>query len=656
MHSSKGYCLLFIVKSIATLLRALPWGMALFIARVVGWTGYYVLPKKRRVVYANLKTVFAGRKSPAELRRISKKTLINFAQSIVEVLCFPKLRQLALGRFVKLKGREHVEQARAEGKGLILLAVHSGNWELANVVGSSLGYPYNLVANPHPKAPKLDALLNKYRGLWGAKIIAPGVATREIVRALKDNEIVILVLDQGGEDGSPVKFFGKTASMSTGAIRLGIKYGTPVCPVWINRTGPGRHCLTVFPPLELPSGDVPEKGMVEATRRAAKHFEGLLSANPEEYMWSYKVFKYTTEPHVLVLDDGRTGHLRQSQAVAQMLKGALAQRGKNSVERTVLVQYKSRFASKAFALYAFFAQYLPLLRREDALPFFLTKETCDALWADRSDFIISCGSSVGGLNFLLSRTDMARSICLLKPGLVSWDRFDLVIVPSHDDPPAALKTRAAVTKAALNLITPEYLKNQGTQLLNRYAHLKGNVRTKIGVLLGGDTKGVSFDEGQIRSLIRQLKEAALYFNADILFTTSRRTSPVIDALVAKEFRNFERCPLCIIANENNIPEAVGGILSLSELLVVSGESISMVSEAVSSGKRTIVFSPGGTYNPGSPSKYDHFVLDLAEQGYLVASSVKDLSMSIADMLRNKLTLKALNDRALVQKAIEGMLS
>ena len=49
------------------------------------------------------------------------------------------------------------------------------------------------------------------------------------------------------------------------------------------------------------------------------------------------------------------------------------------------------------------------------------------------------------------------------------------------------------------------------------------------------------------------------------------------------------CKLLVIANEKNIDEAVGGILALSDMVVVSGESVSMVSEAVASGKKVVAF-------------------------------------------------------------------
>jgi len=176
---------------------------------------------------------------------------------------------------------------------------------------------------------------------------------------------------------------------------------------------------------------------------------------------------------------------------------------------------------------------------------------------------VSCGSQTSGVNFILSRLFSTKAIHILKTGLIQWRWFSLIVLPEHDKPhPQSGTTPVVLTKAALNLITPQYLKEQKEKLLLRYSHLKNNVRLKIGVLIGGNTKGVVYDALQIRLLLRQLKEAAEHFNMDLLVTTSRRTPLAVDQTVIKELRNFNRCPLLIIPNESNIPEAVGGILAL----------------------------------------------------------------------------------------------
>jgi lauroyl/myristoyl acyltransferase len=105
--------------------------------------------------------------------------------------------------------------------------------------------------------------------------------------------------------------------MSTGAMRLALKYGCAVCPVWIERRGNGKHMLRISPAMSLTvTGDL-EKDLRVNIAKAANHFERLLKEHPEEYMWFYKVFKYSNQSRILIIDDGRTGHLRQSQALAR---------------------------------------------------------------------------------------------------------------------------------------------------------------------------------------------------------------------------------------------------------------------------------------------------------------------------------------------------
>jgi mitochondrial fission protein ELM1 len=79
--------------------------------------------------------------------------------------------------------------------------------------------------------------------------------------------------------------------------------------------------------------------------------------------------------------------------------------------------------------------------------------------------------------------------------------------------------------------------------------------------------------------------------AYLLATSSRRTPPWADEILKAALKGQKQCPLLVIANESNLKGAVPGILGLSDVLVVSGESISMVSEAIVSGKPVVVFLP-----------------------------------------------------------------
>jgi len=654
MNSFKKSFLFAGIKIAAFLFMLLPLGISLWIGRCLGWVGYHLLSRKRKVVYANLKAIFASTHSPSQLRIMSREVFINFLQSAVEFLSLPKFKRVGFEKFVDLQGKENIDIALERGKGVILLAIHSGSWELASVVGGVTKGPYHVVANDQSKLPQLDKMLNEYRTIAGAHVITAGVATKEIIRAMKDNEVVSLVLDQGGRTGQTVPFFGKSASMSTGAMRLALKYECAVCPVWIERYGNGKHVLKVSPEMTLTrTGDM-EKDIIANIAKAAKHFESLLREHPAEYVWFYKVFKYSNQSKIIILDDGRTGHLRQSQALAYHLRDVLRKKGKWADQNTVALQWRTPWAASLFSFYVFFAQYSDFLKREDCLKFFLTDTSFNDMMRYKADYVISCGSQASGVSFILSQNHLAKSVSILTPGLLSKERFDAVVLPDHDLPKPLRRSRLITTKVSLNLINAAYLKDQSEGLIKHFSHLKGNVRKKFGVLIGGNAKGVDFNETQISQLLDQIKDAALHYNADILLTTSRRTPGNIEQVIAKQLKNFERCPLCLIANQRNVPEAVGGILGLSDLVIVSGESISMVSEAVSSGRRTIVFSPHGPYGDKGRDKYEDFVLKLNERGYLMITSVDDLKSKIAQLLNHKIALKILDDQSNIQSGLEAI--
>ncbi|MDE2214215.1 MAG: mitochondrial fission ELM1 family protein [Candidatus Omnitrophica bacterium] len=654
MSSFRKSFLFAAVRTAAFIFMLLPMRTSLWLGRVLGWLGYYCLSQKRKVVYANLKTVFAGERSPRQLRILSREVFVNFIQSVVELLCLPKIKRLGFQKFVELEGSEHIDQGLSKGKGVIFLAIHSGSWELASIIGGVTNGSYHIVANEQPKLPQLDKMLNEYRTIAGARVITAGGAGKGIIKVLQDNGIVSLVLDQGGRTGLAVPFLGKTASMSTGAVRLALKYGCALCPVWIKRSAGGKHLLKVFPELSLvQTGDV-EKDVEANVGAAVRIFEGLLKEHPEEYLWFYKVFKYSTQARVLIIDDGRTGHLRQSQALSGNLREVLKKRGKFAQENTVSLQWRNNWSSSWLTFYVYLSQYFSFLKREVCLKYFLTDHCFEELMKHKADFVISCGSQAAGTNFVLSRNHLARSICILSPGIISHERFDAVVLPEHDRPNDFRRARLIRPKISPNLVNAAYLKEQEEGLLRYYSHLKGNVRTKFGVLLGGDTDGVRFEEAQIRELLGGLKEAALHYNADILLTTSRRTPPAVEQAVVREFKSFERSCLCIIANQRNIPEAVGGILALSDLVIVSGESISMISESLSSGRSTIVFSPHGRWSDHPRDKYEDFVLQLNDQGYLMLSSVDDIKAKITLIMSRKISLKSVDDTKIIQSGLEAI--
>ena len=657
MHSLNESLIFHSVSIFGAFVRLLPVSVALFIGRIVGMLAYYFDTRHKTLAYANLKMAFADSKSPSELKQITKQLFRNYGQNLIDLFRMPLIKPENFQKLISVEGIDHLSAGRQQGKGAIMLAMHFGSWELASLSCAMLNLPYKVMVKPQTRYSRLDELLNWYRSCGGYVVLSRGMDTRDFVRSLRNNEVIGMVVDQGGRDGVLVPFFGRNASMSVGAIRMGLKWGVPICFSVIHRDADGRHKMIVHKPLELINTGNPEKDIPANLNRITKIMEDYIRRYPSEYMWFYKIWKYSNETAIAILSDGKVGHLRQSQAVARLLQKALSERGVSAGVRTTEIIFKSRWHRTLFTILNLVIP--PVLYRAQLswLGLFLTAESFRQIQRITAEFIVSCGSVVAGVNNFLSRDYGAKSIVVLKPGLLGYRRFRLVILPQHEMR-RGNDARASIvyTKAAPNLITPEYQAQQSQALLKRYSHLKNNLKLKIGLFVGGDSKNIFLDEHQMKVLIHQLTEVAQEINADILATTSRRTPAPVEQLLHKRLRKHPRCPLLILAGQDNVPEAVGGILGLSDIQVVSGDSISMVSEAASSGKNTIVFLPElrkkGT---GAPNKHLDFIEMLGTQGYILASGIKDIGRAVYDIAKGKIQTKPLDDNPVILEAIRNII-
>ncbi|MBF0485684.1 MAG: mitochondrial fission ELM1 family protein [Candidatus Omnitrophica bacterium] len=652
MNSFQGLIAYFLLNIFSSFLRMIPLDASLVLGSCLGDLVFYVNKKLSRKVIMNLRLAYGKKKSSAELRRLQRQFFQVYGQSIIELARFPVIAKQGFARYVTVHGKEHFDVAIKKGKGVIFLSMHFGNWELSNLVGSMMGHPYNMVANDLEHINRVADFLNSLRRSAGCNIINPGIGGREIIKRLKANEIVTLVVDQGGKDGIPVPFFGEDASMSTGAVRLALKYDAAILLVNIYRLPHGKHVLTALPFELTRSADV-EKDVQMNLKRMTGVYERWIDEHPYEYIWSYKTWKLSKTRTVVVLDDGRTGHLRQSEAVARLLEGELKVKGFNVRQEVVSLKFRSSFFPFLLGLVTG-GKFLLGDRSVYFLKPFLSPDSFEKLACLKPDFVISAGARAATVNVWLAQDNRASNIAILRPGLVPLKHFSRVILPRHDIKNKKVPSCVVEVKAALNLIDKTYLDDNVKALENRFSHLKSNLRPKIGFLLGGDTKGLVMSEQQIRVVINQIKDAAQRFEMNILVTTSRRTSPMVEQLVSREFKDYERTALLIIANRSNVPEAVGGILGLSDVVVVSGESISMISEAACSGKKTVVFPIDGPNLKPIENKYTRFADDLSRQGGIVFSDTRSLASSIDGVLKGKIFIKPVNDTAVIKAALEGL--
>jgi len=627
-------------------IRALPLGFSLFLGRRLGELLYYFDLKHKAIAYANIKAALGDNLPLREVSRLTKKFYQAFGQNLMDIFLIPRVDKEYMRKYVSFEGKERIEEGFKKGKGVIFVAVHEGSWELYNIICANLGFPFLLFVREQ-RYPLLNGLLNAYRLQKGCKIIPRQNGIRQLIQALQDNQSIGMTADQGGKRGVAVKFFGKDASMAYGAVRLALRYGAVIIPVFYARLKGPYVKLFIESHFELKKTGNTEQDTADNLQALVHTFEKYILRYPQEYLWSYRIWKYSRERRILILSDKKTGHLRQSQALAEIAAKQLKKSGIKIRVDIVEIKFKHKFSRPALMFSSCLSGKYNCQGCLRCLKVFLREDVYRALTRVKPDIVISCGSSLAPVNYVLSRENLARSMVIMRPALLGVKRFDLVVMARHDRP--LKRKNVVVTEGALNLISEEYLKSQA-QNLSRATGYQPSPGFSLGFLLGGDTKYFHLDKETIAEVIRQIKSAAEKLNADILVTTSRRTSKEIENLVKEEFQGYGRCKLLIIANEKNMPEAVGGILGLARVAITSPESVSMVSEAASSGRYTLVFK-----SPGLVRKHQRFIDYFARNKYLYLVEPGALAGAINDIWLNKPQANKLKDSSLVEEAIKRIL-
>ncbi len=636
-------CALF--RLLGPVFRSMPVAAAFFIGRRLGDVLYACDGKHRRRVFDNLKTAFGRDMDIPALRRLTLDFYRTFGQNAIEIFLIPRIDGSYVAKYVAFEGKEYIDEAFKSGKGVIFVGVHAGSWELSNSLSTAYKIPFSMFVREQ-KLPRLNVLLNEYRRQKGARLIRKEDQMREMIRVLRANESFGMSADQGGRSGVLVPFLGRDASMASGAVKLAMRYGCAIVPFYCTRVSGPYIKLFLRKPVTFESADG-DSAVTENLRRLIEAFEDWIRRYPKDYLWTYRVWKYSRARTVMIVSDGKTGHLRQSQAVASLAAQRLKDRGYEVREVTVELGFlPGAMRAASFAVQSRLSNNITCGQCLECLRGAVTPEAFKALTQEHVDVVVSCGSSVAPVNRLISLYHGARSIAIMRPVMMGWGAFDLVVALAHDHPPS--KAGVVETQGAMNLVTPGYLEANRRELLAACPGLEG--KRIIGCLLGGDTKDFIFEPGAIETVLQQLKKAAEQIDGYLAVTTSRRTSAAVEAVVKKELAGYSRCPLLIVARENNVPYAVGGILAVSSITVVSPESISMVSEAASSGAYVVVFDL-----PGLRLKFQEFLAIFSRKKYIMLVGAEDLSAAVHNIWYNKPQRAQLADRQAVSEALARIL-
>jgi KDO2-lipid IV(A) lauroyltransferase len=273
------------------LIAHLPAAVGLWVGRRLGDLGWLVLRGRRRVALRNLARAFEGDRPIADRQRLGRRSFEHLGMNIVEACVFAFRPTATLLSRVDMVGIEHLEKASAEGRGILLLTAHLGNWELLAASHALTAFGLSVVVRPLDDV-MLDRVVERFRRRSGVALIPKRGGLRQILDALRRGRMVGVLLDQNASRGEGVfaPFFGTPASTSRSLALVSLRSGAPVVPVFIRRLPDGRHRVEIESALPFPvDGDV-----AAYTAAFNRSIEDAIRRAPDQWFWLHE--RWRTRP------------------------------------------------------------------------------------------------------------------------------------------------------------------------------------------------------------------------------------------------------------------------------------------------------------------------------------------------------------------------
>lgn len=260
-------------------------------ANALAFLWFDVIRLRRKMMIANIAVAFPD---------WSYEKRVSVARQSIQHLCFSFLEYLIiyhykpeyLDQYFEIKNRHIVDDQLKKGKGALLMTLHLGAIDFALVGYSGFGYKVNATLK-RINDVHIDKFVNDLRAKNNIKFIADRKNPFDIFRAIKNNEVVVFVMDQhmGKPHGIPVEFFGKKAWTAAGLAAFSMKTQLPVIPIYNFRRDDGKVVINTLDPIELEVHEDREQNIKIMTQKYNDALEKIVRLHPEQWLWVHKRWK-----------------------------------------------------------------------------------------------------------------------------------------------------------------------------------------------------------------------------------------------------------------------------------------------------------------------------------------------------------------------------
>ena len=234
--------------------------------------------------------------SRPEAEELLQKVYRNIGMSTMEMMYMPRLcrEKDHISDYIRIDHPENLEAAYAEGRGIVGLTAHMGNWEWLGAGLALHGYHTSAIGKKQ-NDDALMKIINDYRAMAGQHIFLTGNGGYEMIaaaRSMKKNYILGFLSDKdGNKSGIPVLFMNRVFSFPQGPAVFAKKFKAPIVPIFIVRNEEGKgHTICVGKHFYYEDTGDEKKDLMANSQKMASVMENFIKEHPADWLWFQHLF------------------------------------------------------------------------------------------------------------------------------------------------------------------------------------------------------------------------------------------------------------------------------------------------------------------------------------------------------------------------------
>jgi KDO2-lipid IV(A) lauroyltransferase len=280
-------------KGVQSVVERLPRRWAYALAVLAARFAWMFSPLARPRLEYNLKVACPELENDTRaLRRLSWLNFRNHAKAYADLMQLPAMSVQTMRPLLKVDGLEHLEEARAIGKGVLVVSCHMGSYEVVSAIWSATLTPVSFFAEElEPRA--LFEWYRDTRARLGISVLTlDHGGIRKVLQALHEKEMVITAIDRDiTGTGHPMPFFGRLAPIPLGPAAIALRIGTPLFPVCVYRLPDDTYKAEGAPLVFARDTGNPKADQVEATQRVLSQIETFIRRHPDQWHVPHRIWE-----------------------------------------------------------------------------------------------------------------------------------------------------------------------------------------------------------------------------------------------------------------------------------------------------------------------------------------------------------------------------